>query len=294
MLQTQHGDNYIKRQGELAQATTVPTHTTTSQPGTPTKTTKTKPLNAPKTTQSAASRDSIKASKTNSNVVKHKDELVLEDSLVIQEQFIKLCGSIKDKPATQKRLNLMVGTKLIYDDIKNKMSDMVILGARAAAGDLGVDFKGLDIKHDLFSPLDKLRDSVIDMVSKDETKVSKASLRISTASRTEQARAYNYGYALLCTENDVKQFNLVKSDTNEVMEILNIDKLELDKIPPFHPNSRVSLKIEKRVEKVQDMAPEMSVDARIQRDKAIADMTGIRFSKEYLISHYGYKAEDFA
>jgi hypothetical protein len=298
MLQTEHGDNYIARQGELAHATTVPTTTVTSGGGSPAKTTHVKPMGKPKiakvgATKSAAERDSIKASKSNSNIVKHKD--ALDENLLIQDHFVRLCDTVRDKPATERKLNLMVGTKLVYDEIKDKMKSKLQDGISAAFKDLGLEEKSLQVQHDLYTPLDKLRDSVVSMVAEDPSKANRAGIRISTANKTEQMRAYNYGYALACVANNVDSVDMI-TDSAEVVDTLALSEFDLSLIPPYRPNSKVTLKIKPVLKdeiKIEDGPKELSIEDKIKRDREVIALRSQGFSVAYLIKTYGYTAEDF-
>jgi len=202
--------------------------------------------------RSAADRDSIKAAGTNSNIVKHKDEqqLSLLDAITIQEQFVKLYDTVKDKPMAEKKLTLMLGTKILYDNIKKDMAGKIREGAAAASKDLGIELSGLSIEHNIFEPLDKLRDSVIDMVCKDEKTINRAAVRISTANRTEQNRSYNYGYSLTCLNNKINTVTIVgelddlsdESMQHVGTEIKLSNRGLVSQIPPFHPNSKLKIK----------------------------------------------------
>lgn len=200
--------------------------------------------------RSAADRDSIKAAGTNSNIVKHKDELVICDAMAIQDQFTRLYDQVKDKSNSQKKITLMMGTRILYDDIKGKMIDKIKEGAEAAYKDLGIELGKVHMEHNIFEPLDKLRDSVIEMVCKDEKTINRAALRISTADRTEQSRAYNYGYSITCLNNKCDTVTVIgglEDISEESMkhigtEIKLSNRSLVSQIPPFHPNSRLKLK----------------------------------------------------
>ena len=204
----------------------------------------------PSEKRSAADRDSIKAAGTNSNIVKHKDSLMLEDAITIQEQFKNLYETVKDKSIAQKKITLMLGTKVLYDNIKEEMAGRVKEGAIAAAKDLGIELNGINIEHNIFEPLDRLRDSVIDMVCKDESTINRAAVRISTANRTEQSRGYNYGYSLTCLNNKVNTVTVIgglddisEESMKHVGTEIKLSNRELmTQIPPFHPNSKLKIK----------------------------------------------------
>jgi hypothetical protein len=253
-LNSQHGDKYIQRLQQIAHAEAVPTTTTTTGGGSPAKKTHVKPHTQPlkpaKTTQSAAKADPIKTSKTNSNIVKHKDELKILDHFMVQDQLTSLVTSLNGKSDSQKKLSIMIGTKLLYDNIKSNMNDAIRLGSEKAYEDLNMDNCGIRISHDLFTKVDRLRDDVSSMILKDENSVNRVSTRILTADRTEAQRAYNYGYAKTLLDNGVNKF-IIYSDSEEVSEDsaqyigkeveLNFTNIT-EVIPPFRPNSKLKIK----------------------------------------------------
>jgi hypothetical protein len=249
MLETQYGDLHVQKQGELAHATTVPTTTVTSGGGSPSKTTHVKPMKPPKATQSAATSDPIKTSKSNSNIVKHKDEIYIYDQISIKDQLSNLYDTVKDKTKSQKKITMAVGAKLLYDDIKREMLANVEDGANAACKDIGVEFKKINISHDILSPLDKLRDSVVNLVMEDEKNINRASLRVATASKTEAQRSWNYGYAKALMDNGINKAKICSSsdsisdDSSEFIgsEIELNDSNLLSVIPPFRPNSKLKI-----------------------------------------------------
>lgn len=207
--------------------------------------------------QSAAERDSLKASKTNSNTVKAKD-MKLEDSIQfisIQDEFKNTVNSIKDNTKSGKKLNIMFATKAVYDIISDNMLLAMKDGAKDAASDIGIEDYKLEVTHNIFEPISKLRDNVVDMLCKDENLLDKAALRVATADRTERLRAYNYAYCKTAMANNKDTF-IIYSDADTVSgdsfefigkEIKINDSNILEAIPPFRPNSRLKVKIVNKV-----------------------------------------------
>jgi hypothetical protein len=257
LLDTEYGDKYAQQEGKVAHATTVETVTKTSQPGAPAKKTHTKPIvpGHAKSTGSAAKRDSIKSAGTNSNIVKKKaqDSLELTDAQQaqgIKDRFTFAINGLKDENKSVNKLGIMFATKSAYDEIKSNMKDKLYQGIEDAYTDLGLDYSNIKIQHDIFSPLDKLRDDVSEKLSKDSSYVNKGANRLAITNKTEQSRAYNYGYSLACLENNINKFvicTMADSLSSEGTELLGKEisvtrENILEVIPPFHPNSNLTLK----------------------------------------------------
>jgi len=204
--------------------------------------------------KSAAERDSIKASKTNSNIVKHKDSIAIKDSIEsisLQDEFKNSIENIYNKKPTSNRLDIMLATKYTYDRIKYNMIESIKEGMEAAAKDLGLKDYDVDITHNIFQPLDEIRDNVVNMICKDKESLNKASARVGMANRTEKIRGYNYGYSLLSLEHGKNEFiiysdidNISSASSEYIGQKINIDNYTILKnIPPYHPNSRLKIKI---------------------------------------------------
>lgn len=211
-------------------------------------------------TKSAATKDLTKSSGSNSNSVRsHRDSLEIElvdaiSSVSLQEQFVKLIDSIQDEDKSARKFKVIIATKCFYDKLKDNMTSKLKDGIKEAVKDLGLSERETVIKKwpkDLFEPLDRLRDSVIEMVTKDPKSVNRAALRVATADRTEQSRAYNFGYATTCVNNNRTTF-VICSDYEDIsedsavrigeeIEVTHTDMLK--KIPPFRPNSRLKIKV---------------------------------------------------
>lgn len=251
-LDTGYGDALVQHEGKLAHATTVETTTTTSQAGSPPKKTHTKPV-AGKTTQSAATKDPIKSSGTNSNIVKRKIKDSLQDSLSansLKEEFVSVISKLQDNNKANK-LNIVFATKYIYDKIKEDMIDSIKIGMQQAANDLSLEDYDTRIQHNIFESLDKLRDDLADKLYNDPAYLNKAANRIAITDKTESIRALNYGYALTAINNKHSKFKIVSDSdilSQESSELLGTE-LELnnnnilEKIPPFKPNSSLMIKV---------------------------------------------------
>lgn len=201
--------------------------------------------------RNAADRDNIKAAKTNSNVVKSNRDMLCDEQIGIQDEFRQLVDGVDLTNRTNGKFNLMLATKHVYDKIKTNMTDAVNKGIKDACKDLAIESSRTKISNDLYKPLDDLRDSVVNLVMKDKANTNRAAVRVSTANRTEQSRAYNYGYAMTCVNNNKTDF-VIYSDAVDIAddsmirigEELKINAVNImEKIPPFRPNSRLKLKV---------------------------------------------------
>jgi len=206
------------------------------------------------TIQRQAKKDSVKKTGSNSNITKsarrkHKDSI--EESIDIQDVFKLALEDIDTKSNTQRKLDIVITAKCVYDAIKNNMVESMRDGMEAAAKDLGIDSYNTDIEHDIFGALNRIRDNVVELVYNDSKSVNRAAARIATANKTEQTRAYNYGYGLVCVNNMHQDF-IVYSDFEDVAadstEFLG-KEITLNKtnivgaVPPFRPNSRLKIKV---------------------------------------------------
>jgi hypothetical protein len=198
---------------------------------------------------SGVKKDTVKSSKSNSNITKsHRDSM---ENISIQDVFRGALEGISDEDKSRKKLDIIFATKCTYDVIKANMRDSVLRGMEDAARDLGIEDYSTDIVHDLFAPVDKLRDSVVDMVYNDSNAINRAAARVSITNRTEQSRAYNYGYAITCVNNNVDTL-LIYSDAEDVssdssqylgQEIVVNRTNILSVIPPYRPNSKLKIKL---------------------------------------------------
>lgn len=201
--------------------------------------------------RSAADKDIIKSAKSNSNIVKsHRDSLETYDSLSLQDEFRQALETETDNKA-ERKLNTSIAANLAYDRIKANMLSKMKDGMEDAAKDLGLDKYDDKIMHNIFEPLDKIKDSIVNMITKDPNSANKAAARVGSANRTEQTRSYNYGYALVCLQNDhsklsvYSNFEDIASDSSEhIGKELDINHGNiLSSIPPYRPNSRLRVKI---------------------------------------------------
>jgi hypothetical protein len=234
--------NQIAEKGLKVQAATKATQLKTKAAA------KAKVGSKPKTS-SSNKKDSVKRSKSNSNITKsHRDSM---ENISIQDEFRAAIESISTADKTRRKLDILVATKCVYDLIKDGMVDHALRGMQDAARDLGVEDYSTNIVHDIFGPVDKLRDSVVDMVHKDPNSLNRAAARVSIANRTEQCRAYNYGYAITCVNNS-KNTLLVYTDAENTDSdsTIHIGKeIEVNRtnilavIPPYRPNSRLKIKL---------------------------------------------------
>ena len=201
--------------------------------------------------KSAADKDMIKSSKSNSNIVKHKDSI---QSISIQDEFKNALTDLYEKKENVTKLDIILATKYAYDSIKSSIIDSVKLGLKDAAEDLGLEEYETSLRHNLFEKLDNIRDEVAEMVYKDKKTLNRAAFRIATASKTENIRARNYGYALLALQNKKNEFTIyhnlsdnISSDSMEqIGKVIEVDMSNiLQAIPPFRPNQNLLIKINK-------------------------------------------------
>lgn len=215
--------------------------------------------------KSAATKDLTKSSRSNSNSVKsHRDEeqIVLLDkvrSVEVQEGFLRVVDSIKDTDKHARKLKIMIAAKCFYDQIKSEMIEHLKDGAADAMADMELDSIPAmkRFPEELFKPLDKLRDSIVELVTSSPGSANRAALRIATADRTEKVRAYNYGYSTTCVNNNRTSFIIcadhddISEDSSEYIgkEIeLNAVNI-LDNVPPFRPNSRLKIRLKDQGDK---------------------------------------------
>jgi len=237
-------------------AAVAPKETTQSKTATGGTSKKTKKASVPMPSapkKSAADRDSVKSAKSNSNIVKSMRDSAT-DSISLSDQFRDTVGkAIKIEDKTKRKLNIMLATKCTYDIIKSDMQDSFYEGILDARKDIGKleDSSEIKIMHNIFESLDRIRDDVSEKLNKDSEYINKASARISMAAKTEKTRAYNYGYAMTCVNNNRNEFiiysnsNDVSGDSAELIgkEVILSNREMLTKIPPFRPNSRLRIKI---------------------------------------------------
>jgi len=204
--------------------------------------------------KSAADRDSVKSAKSNSNIVKSvKDS---EDSISIQDQFKESVTSILEiNDKGKKKLDLIFATKMTYETIKSNMMDSFHEGISAAIGDIGSvlhdnNRSSLDIIHNIFEKVDRLRDNIVGKLNADPSYLNIAAARVGATSKTEQVRAYNYGYALASLNNGISKFTIysehkdIACDSSEFVgkEITVSKATAFSAIPPFRTNSRLKIK----------------------------------------------------
>lgn len=250
-----------------------------------------------KEAQSAADRDSVKSAKSNSNIVKAKDSLELLDShgtLSLQDEFKNAILSIKDNTNAAKKINIMFATKGAYDKIKENMITNIKNGVYQAIKDSKLESYNMPIvEHNIFKPLDDLRDSVVDMLYKDINTLNRAATRISTAFNTESTRAYNYGYASFCVSNNKNNlkiytdFDNISSDSVEYIgkEITVNNQKILSEIPPYRPNSRLKVRIndsikEENKEELEEKNQNIDIDNKIAELKDFIEEKTSNISKK--------------
>lgn len=212
---------------------------------------------AQKEIKSAAQRDSIKASKTNSNVVKsNRDSLDFLLDRNISTQLLDAIDRFKGENSLGKKFNLKLELKYIYDSIKSNVSVKFYDGVRQLANDIdGIkDISSAiltDAINELYSDIDKLCSEVTDSIlSNKEINTSKLLKRIDSANKTEQVKAYNVGYALCALLNNVKDFNLMHYDSNDILSTVSINNVS--DILPKHPNCKTIISAKKADVKVKD------------------------------------------
>jgi hypothetical protein len=209
--------------------------------------------------KSAADRDPIKSAKSNSNIVKSVRDA--EDGISTQDMFREAIGSIlSNENKSKKKLDLIFATKAVYDSIKSDMVDSFHEGVRTAMSDmksiLTDNYKpDMHIAHNIFEKIDRLRDQIVDKLSKNHDYLNIAAARVASAEKTEKTRAYNYGYMLTCVNNNKNEF-VIYSEYEDVAldsiehigrEVTIDKKIVLSAIPPFRSNSRLKLKIKETV-----------------------------------------------
>lgn len=232
MLDTRYGDQYA----ELQKKIDPPKPATGSTPS------------KSKSKGSAAKRDSIKSSKTNSNIVKKKAYDSLQDSISIKDQFIQAVTKLQDEEKATK-INISFLTKHIYDSIKLSIVDSFKEGLQDGADQLGLEDYSTKIEDNIFSHLDELRDDISSKLYKDPSYLSKAANRIAITDRTEKSRAYNYGiYSIAKAEGKdklivVSEADLISEDSTEYLgKEIDLTKENYKALPPFRPN-QTSLKL---------------------------------------------------
>lgn len=200
-------------------------------------------VQAQKEIKSAADRDSVKSSKTNSNVVKSNRDSV--DFIINEDLTVQLLDTIdrfKGENNLSKKFNLKIELNGIYDSIKRSVAQKVNDGIYQASSDISAQkniSKSLinDAIKELHYDIDKLCSEVYDsVVSDSEINTSRLLKRIDSANKTEQVKAYNVGYALCSLLNDVREFNLMHYDSSETLSSLKIDNIQ--DVFPKHPNSK--------------------------------------------------------
>lgn len=204
--------------------------------------------------KSAADNDPIKASKSNSNIVKSHKDMALQDSIEsisIQDEFKNAIESIYEKKQDKvSKLDIMLATKFTYDKIKSNIVDSIKKGLQDTAKDLGIEDYNTDITENIFESLDKIRDEVIDLVHKDKNNLNKAAYRVATANRTEKTRAFNYGVYLLAKKSNKEKLVIytnsetISDDSSQYLgKELDINQLTYKTLPPYRPNSSLKLKV---------------------------------------------------
>ena len=243
LTNTAYGDQFIQKQAKLAKLSKPPV--AGAGKGGSSADAAAKRNKVSRSSKSSADKDSVKSSRTSSNITKHKD-IFLEDELELQDQFRTYAERIlQDKNKSSQKVNLMLGTKVVYDSIKNSMAEAFKEGATSALRDLGLEDQEVRLSHPIYANVDKLRDVVTDAVFADHSYLNRASLRIATTKKTETKRAFNLGVSTVCLQNGIKEVELY-SEFDDISEesskivgtkiILDKKKL-LEQLPPYHCNS---------------------------------------------------------
>lgn len=256
--------------------------------------------------QNAADRDTTKASKTSTNIVKHRDSddrFILRSIIGIRDDFERvILEANKKENQTDRKFNVKLSTKVTYNLIKSRLHEQLIKGINDAATDLNLDNSSDNIPNRLVgkyitstnNALDALADQLAKTISSDVTQTPKAINRIAIADRTEQVRAYNFGYAATCFKNghttfDTFHYDDDEFDTRRTVEIKSEEDL-FNNIPPTHPNSKSILRIAV-TEKVQDTEQE-NMQGQLLLDSEISKLANVKFTKEYISKTYGYNISD--
>lgn len=245
-------------------------------------------------------QDSVKATKSNSNITKsprNQDSIELRDSISLQDYFKQSVEAIMEiNNKGEKKLNLIFATKATYDTIKSNMSRSFYEGAQQAYidinGKLEDSYKaGLDITDNMFSKVDRLRDNIVTKLNRDPSYINIAAARVGAANKTEQTRAYNYGYALASLQSGRDEFVIYSEHTDvaeDSVEFLGdtikvTSKSAFANIPPFRTNSRLKIKLAEKPE-LEDSdnseeitAPIVVKDEFTKEDilKLVADRAGL-------------------
>lgn len=202
---------------------------------------------------SGIKKDSVKSTKSNSNITKsHRDSI---ENISIQDMFRQALEGLTLEDKTRAKLDILVAAKCTYEVIKSNMKDSVLDGMADAARDLNIDDYDTKIAHDLFSNVDKLRDTIVDMVYNDPSTINRAAARVSITNRTECARAYNYGYAMVSVNNNKNTLSIytdaedTSSDSTQYLgQEIEVNKTNiLSVIPPYRANSRLKIKIKEDI-----------------------------------------------
>jgi hypothetical protein len=207
-------------------------------------------IEAQKEIKSAADKDVIKSSKTNSNVVKsNRDSLDFILDSNISSQLLDVIDRYKGENNICKKFNLRIDLNNIYAIIKSNVTSKFNDGIRQSIKDINAKKEispvlVSDALSELHSEIDKLCSNVYDsIISEQNINTSKLLKRIDSANRTEQVKGYNAGYALCSLLNDIKEFNLMHYDSEDTLSSVEINNIS--DIFPSHPNSKTIISAKK-------------------------------------------------
>lgn len=208
-------------------------------------------MGAGKSTALKKKPDLVKASGTTSNIVKGKnikhhdgEDFILND-VDLTLSFNDVMSLLTDISPTGKKFNIKAHVHNIYQTIKERITTQFINGIKDFTEEDDVTLSDSEniILNTLHDSVDILCNDVIDSLYKDKDYIRKAATRISTTNRTEQVKAYNIGYCICALANNKNKFNLVDySNQDTVVDTITLDKFNIKKIPPYHPNQKLIVK----------------------------------------------------
>lgn len=232
-------------------------------------------VKAQKEIKSAADKDTIKSSKTNSNVVKsNRDSIQFLIDSDISTQLLDVIDRYKGTNDIGKKFNLRIELNSIYDSIKKNTATKFYDGISKAIVDINAkkEISSVlinDTLKELHADIDKLCTVVYDsVISGHEINTSKLLRRIDSANKTEQVKGYNVGYALCAFLNDIKEFNLMHYDSDDIISSVEIKSLS--DVLPEHPNSKTIICAKKC--KIKDEQQQSVNVATILKDDQIDEI----------------------
>lgn len=202
---------------------------------------------------SAADNDTVKSSKTTSNITKSKDCIQLRDnleSISVQDEFKNIMLSLKEKDKISKKIDVIFATKYMFDNIKSNIISSVKEGYTKTKKDLKItDNYQPQILVDIFKNLDIARNSIVDTVCNNEDNINKAAVKVAAINRTEKARAYNLGVYLAAKENNIDKLVIyhdldnISEDSSKLLgKELDLNSITHEDLPPYRYNQRLKVK----------------------------------------------------